>query len=366
MKLIKGFNCLGPTHKMFFISTAFSSLFTIYLLLDFVPQIFYGILVSSTTLVLSGIFLIKFAAYPRKWQIGEILLLILTFITVFHLPSHFIASARITYRKKWKDDLLLKIDNFLLGWLFQDGQISLYIDKNNFLGPHTTFGRFLNNSLMIFYFFYYLIPYITMHFINLANCGKEIIFRYLNKGLRSPTHMKRWNNTLFLFGVYLLTCVFVFFTNTLMPASSPRQYLKSKYVHPLQLSGLAKYLNKKSKDDKSANSFPSGHVAEVFSIGLSYIGMKNYLIGVTVIICSILIGLATVFLRYHYFCDIIAGIFASCLSFFINYYFGYKKYLNLLEKENAKINKTIIIDNQSPDSKGHITLAEESENKPKV
>ena len=361
---MKGFNCLGPTQKMFFISSIISSLLTLYLLFDFVPEIFYGIMVSSTTLILSYIFLSKYAAYPRKWQVGEILLLILTFITVFHLPSHFIATSRITFRKELKDDQLIKFDNLLLGWLFQDGQVSLYIDKNNFLGPHTTFGRFLNNSLQIFYFFYYLIPYISMHFLCLANCGKEIIFRFLNKGLRSPTHRKRWNNTLFLFGVYLLTCAFVFFVNTLVPASSPRKHLKDKFIHPLKLSGFAKYLNKKCKDDKSANSFPSGHVAEIFSIGLSFIGMKNYFIGVTIIICAVLIGLATLFLRYHYFCDILIGIVLSCLSFVINYYFEYKKYLNVIEKEGEKVTE-ISIDGQGADSKGHITLAEETENKTK-
>ena len=361
MKIIKGFNCLGPTHKMFFVSTFISSLFTLYLLLDFVPEIIFGIIFSSTTLILCYIFLTKYAAYPRKWARGEILLLILTFITVSHLPSHFIASSRITYRKELKDDKLVKIDKFLLGWLFEDGQISLYLDKNNFLGPHTIFGRFLNNSLQIFYFFYYLIPYITMHFINLANCGKEIIFRFYNKGARSPTHRKRWNNTLFLFGSYLLTCVFVFFVNTLVPASSPRKFLKGKFIHPLQLSGLSKYLNKKCKDDKSANSFPSGHLAEIFSIGLSYIGMKNYLMGITIIICSILIGLATLFLRYHYFCDLLAAALLAILGFLINYYFGYKKYLDSLEK----INSEIIIDNQGNNTKGHITLAEETDNKQK-
>ena len=367
MKLIKGYRCLGPTHKMYFISILVSSILTIYFLFDFVPEIIYDILVTSTILILCYIFLAYYAAYPRKWAIGELILLILTFLTVFYLPSHFIASSRITYRKKLKDDSLIKIDKFLLGWIFPEGQLSLYLDKNNFLGPHTNFGRFINNSLQIFYFFYYLIPYITMHFINLANCGKEIIFRYQNNGLRSPTHRKRWNNTLFLFGVYLLTCVFIFFVNTLVPASSPRKHLKDKYIHPLILTGLGKYLNQKCKDDKSANSFPSGHVAEVFSIGLAYIGMKNNLTGIIVVICSILIGFATLFLRYHYFCDVIIAIILSYLSFFINYHFGFKKYLISLEKEkeNEKINSVISIGNQGPDVKGHVTLQEESDIKPK-
>ena len=363
MNVIRGFSCLGPTHKMFFISTAISTLFPIYLLFDYVPTIFYDILVSTTTIILGYIFLSKFAAFPKKWAKGEILLLIFTFITVFHLPSHFIATARITIKKPIKDDLLMKIDKYLLGWLVPDGQVSLYIDKNNFIGPHTTFGRFLNNSLQIFYFFYYIIPYVTMHFINLANCGKEIIFRYLNKGYRSPTHKKRWNNTLFLFGVYLLNCVFIFFVNTLVPASSPRKHLKEKFIHKLELTGFPLYLNKKCKDEKSANSFPSGHVAEVLSIGLSYLGMKNYLIGTVIIVFTILIGLATLFLRYHYFCDILMAVILSYLSFLINYHFGYKKYLNK-EKQRENLSNEVTINNEQTtnEPQGHITLAEEVDN----
>jgi hypothetical protein len=87
-------------------------------------------------------------------------------------------------------------------------------------------------------------------------------------------------------------------------------------------------LNKKCKDEKSANSFPSGHVAEILSIGLSYLGAKEYGIGLIVIFNAVLIALATLFLRYHYFCDIIMAIFLAFLSFELNYFFGYKKYLN--------------------------------------
>jgi membrane-associated phospholipid phosphatase len=361
MDLIRGFYSIGPTYKMFFISTLISSMLVVYLMFNIVPEIGYSILVSSTIFILSYIFLAKYAAFPKKWKIGEVLLLILTFITVFYLPAFFINSSRVAVKKELKDDKLIKLDKLLLGWLFQDGQVSIYIDKNNFLGPHTIFGRFINNSLQIFYFFYYLIPYVTMHFINLANCGKEIIFRYQNNGLLSPTYKKNWNNTLFLFGTYLMTCFFVFLTNTLVPASSPRKYLKEKFVHPLILNGFAKFLNSKCKDDKSANSFPSGHVAEILSIGLSYLGMRNYLIGVIVIICSILIGLATLFLRYHYFCDILMAVILSCLSFVINYYFGYKKYLNSINNEKYKDINDVKVLNDS-ETKGHMTFTEEINN----
>ena len=354
MNLIGGFCSLNPIYKMFFISSTTSCMLTVYFFFDFVPEIGYGIMVSSVIIIMSIIYLTKFASYPSKWKIGEIYLLILTFITVFHLPSHFITAARITFKREHKDDLLMEIDKYLLGWLVKDGQISLWIDNNDIIGPHTIIGMFINNVLQIIYFTYYVIPYITMHFINLLNCGREIIFRYQNNGLKSSSYSKNWNNTLFLFSVYLLTCVFVFFVNTLMPATSPRKHIKEKFKHPLTLSGFGKFLNSKCKEERSANSFPSGHVAEVLSIGLSYIGTKEYYMGISIIFFSIFIGIATLFLRYHYFCDILMAIFLAFLSFLINYYFGYEKYY----KNNLKM-KNVIIVNNLHESKEEIAFSEE-------
>ena len=101
MKLIKGFNALNPSQKMFFISAFISSIYTIYLLFNFVPDTLWGVLVSSTTLILSYIYLSNYASDPNKWKVGDILLLILTFITVFHLPAHFLGTSRITIKKEF-------------------------------------------------------------------------------------------------------------------------------------------------------------------------------------------------------------------------------------------------------------------------
>lgn len=100
MKLIEGFKALNPAQRMFFISAFISSIYTIYLLFDFVPDTLWGVLVSSTTLILCYIYLSDYANYPNKWKIGDILLLILTFITVFHLPAHFVGTSRIAYKKR--------------------------------------------------------------------------------------------------------------------------------------------------------------------------------------------------------------------------------------------------------------------------
>ena len=346
MNILKGFKFLNPIYQMFFISTLISCFFTIYLVAHLEIETLYSVMVSSVTLIMMIIYLTKFAAYPFKWKKGEIFLLILTFITVFHLPSHFVSAGRISYRREKKDHLLIKIDKYILGWLVKEGKISAWIDNNDYIGPHTYFGQFINNSLQIFYFFYYLIPYVSMHFMSLLNCLREIIFRFKHDGFKSTSHKKNWNTTLFVFGVYLLTCVFVFFVNTLVPATSPRKYLKDEFTHPLKLSGFGKYLNKKCKDERSANSFPSGHVAEILSIGLAYNAAKNKIAGQLIIFFSVLIAISTLFLRYHYFCDIIMAVFLAFLSFGINYFFGLKRYRKY-NKEHERISKIL---NDSPDT----------------
>ena len=346
MKILKGIKFLNPIYQMFFISAFISCFFTIYLVAHLEIETLYSVMVSSVTLVMLIIYLKSFAAYPLKWKKGEIFLLISTFITVFHLPAHFVSAGRIAYRREKKDDLLIEIDKYMIGWLVKDGKISLWIDNNDYIGPHTMVGKFINNSLQIFYFFYYLIPYISMHFLCLLNCLREIIFRFRHNGAKSSSYKKTWNSALFVFGVYLLTCVFVFFVNTLVPATSPRKHLKNEFKHTLSLSGFGKYLNKKSKDERSANSFPSGHVAEILSIGLAFYALKIKFTGKLIIFCSFLIGISTLFLRYHYLCDIIMAIFLAFLSFGINYYIGLRRYKNHI-KEYERIKRVM---NDSPEN----------------
>jgi len=346
MKIFRGLKTLNPIYQMFFISTLISCFFTIYLVAHLEIETLYSVMVSSVTLIMIIIYLTKFAAYPSKWRKGDIFLLILTFITVFHLPSHFVSAGRISYRRKKKDDLLIEIDKYILGWLVKDGKISLWIDNNDYIGPHTLVGKFINNSLEIFYFFYYLIPFVSMHFMSLLNCLREIIFRFKHNGLKSCSYKKTWNSTLFVFSVYLLTCVFVLFVNTLVPATSPRKHLKDEFTHPLGLSGFGGYLLIRCKDDKSANSFPSGHVAEILSIGLSYYATKDKFTGKLIIFFSVLIGVATLFLRYHYFCDIIMAVILALISFRINYYFGLRRF----RKYNREHERKFKIMNDSPES----------------
>ena len=161
-----------------------------------------------------------------------------------------------------------------------------------------------------------------MYVMLYANCVKETIYRCLNNKKISVTYNKNWNNILFVFGVYHLTLYVVFTINSLIPAGSPRIYIKEDFYNPLTLTGFAKFLNRVCKDSKSANSFPSGHVAEPLSIALSLLGIKWKITGIIVLICTILMCWATLFLRYHYFIDIVFSVLIAMGTYFIGKYFG--------------------------------------------
>ena len=113
----------------------------------------------------------------------------------------------------------------------------------------------------------------------------------------------------------------VFILNILIPAISPRLYLKKNYKHKLILSGFAKLLNKICKDNNSANSFPSGHVAEPFSIAFSMIVIGHFKIGMFCFFFSCLIFIAILFLRYLFFSDALFGTFIGFFSFILIYFF---------------------------------------------
>ena len=257
-------------------------------------------------------------------------------VMIFHLPSYYLSSSRITYKMRKKDESIVKIDSYILDWIFKYGQLSLYLDNNNYIGPHTTIGQLINNILQIFYLFYYIIPYLSLYAIFEANCIKEIIFRYINKGQKSCTYISHWKNTFFIFGVYNLTFIFVFLINSFIPAGSPRKFLEKEYKHKLELSGIAKFLNDTCKDDKSANSFPSGHVAESMCIAFAYFGMGKKKEGYFFFFCSLMIAFATLFLRYHYFVDVLCAISISGFCFFFNYYFGYIQNEDKIYKNKKK------------------------------
>lgn len=290
-----------------------------------------------------------------KWLKDEMKLYALILIIGLELPFYFYASSRIAFKKYFLDEVLLKIDSFLWGRIWPKGQLSLYLDEHEKFGPLTKWGKIINNVLIIFYFTYYLVPYFFVFIIFLRKIIQETIFKYKNNGKKSNSYNNVWSKFFFIASVYSATFLQILLINTLVPAVSPRIYLKDEYKNDIVFIGLNKYFGN-LKDDGSANSFPSGHVAETLCLVLPFIIMKRYFIAGFIFFDSFLIFIATLILRYHYVGDVIVGILNSLISFIICYYGRYafrdmnknKFYKNIpFEDESDLIeNKEILTDSK--------------------
>ena len=331
---------------MFHYSKVYYKIYLIILSLMILESFYFFYFGNSTSIpafilgIISAIIIISFTIKKNKpeWIINEIKLYILIFITILQLPFYFLASSRISSKKQIYDEFLIKIDSSFFGHIFPKGQLSLYLDENKIFGPSTLYGKIINNILIIFYFSFYIIPYYIIFIVLLKKCIQETIYRYNNQGKRSITFYYSWNKFYFTSSVYILTYILILFINTCVPAISPRIYLKNEYKNEIVYFGINKYISK-IKDDNSANSFPSGHVGEVFCFVLPFYMMKYNFIGNIILIISILVCLSTLVLRYHYFFDVFIGISIALISFIICYFIKiiYKdKNQEINEKNNLK------------------------------
>ena len=121
---------LQPMKKVFLLTALMSCCLSIYFLFYFTIELLFSIIVSIMTLLLILIYLLKFENNQKQWLYGEIILCQIMVILIFHLPSYYLSSSRITYKMKKMDESIMKIDTYILGWAFKHGQLSLYLDDN--------------------------------------------------------------------------------------------------------------------------------------------------------------------------------------------------------------------------------------------
>lgn len=317
LKCPKYYSKININKKIFLIIRSVLTIESIYFMSYGNPISLPSFLIGITSLIVTILYI--FSAENSTWKKKEIRLYILIAFSATELYLFFLSCSRIAFKKELMDEAIIKIDEFFLGKIFPRGQISLYLDENKNFGPNKIGGKILNNFLLFFYFTYYLNPYVFIFIILFKNCFQETLYRNKNNGQKSPTYYNSWNKFYFTVSIYIATYIQVFFINVLVPASSPRLFLKNEYKNQLEYFGLNKIFGN-IKDDKSANSFPSGHVAETFCLFLPFLAMKRYAIALFVLIVSLIIGLATVVLRYHYFADVLVGMLNSALSFLICYF----------------------------------------------
>jgi hypothetical protein len=89
------------------------------------------------------------AAVARGLLMGALALSILFYYEGTHGTVHEMREREPDL--KLYDDELLAMDRAMLGWVFPDGQLSLWADENRFIGPTSLIGPLLTEILQIYY-----------------------------------------------------------------------------------------------------------------------------------------------------------------------------------------------------------------------
>jgi len=140
---------------------------------------------------------------------------------------------------------------------------------------------------------------------------------------------KFWRACQHVAATWTFSFMATFLLNTIVPARSPRLHLKNTFVHTLfitkevaegkaQPSAFSQWINRTIHHDDTYGSFPSGHVGETLSVALAAkVAGKKYqskfltFAGNFVMVISVLMATATLWLRYHYFTDVLVAIIVA-------------------------------------------------------
>lgn len=305
--------------KFFYVSTICSCCLSLYLATYLTLLSFIAVALSSVSFSL--VFIIESIKEPKDWKKKEFFKYFLVTTLTFHIIAFYNTSAEICFLSEKKDQLFVDFDTFILGKFFPKGQISLWLDVHPILNPETSLGIFFNTIFQFFYMIYYLVPVISVFGYPLTGVIKETIKLCKNNGVYSDNYDKAWDHLYFFGSCFIHSYMPVIFGNTLFPAWSPRLYLKKEYTRELKFYYLIQKIS--IRKNKSANSFPSGHVSEtcIYIFAMHLFCYKK--LEIFSLICSTMIAMSTVILRYHYFADVCISIAIAFWAFYLVYRFGY-------------------------------------------
>lgn len=167
------------------------------------------------------------------------------------------------------------------------------------------FSPWLTDVMSISYALYFAFPLLIMFFLSLS--GRRRAFRRM---------------------VLCLTFVFIigFLCYVFFPCSPPRYFMPDAYTHPHRLSGIFLYNQLQGMWDGfsviGGGAFPSLHVG-ISSVALIYAYRFRNMTRLNTVIWYLYIPLvtslwvSTVYLRHHWFIDILAGWVVAFLSYFL-------------------------------------------------
>eukprot|EP01103_Thecamoeba_quadrilineata_P020210 TRINITY_DN8554_c0_g1_i1.p1 TRINITY_DN8554_c0_g1~~TRINITY_DN8554_c0_g1_i1.p1 ORF type:complete len:461 (-),score=46.27 TRINITY_DN8554_c0_g1_i1:154-1536(-) len=263
-------------------------------------------------------------------------------ILIFYMGTH--RTIHEMKRSLW-DKELVHLDNFFLGSFFPHGQFAMWTDNNEWIGPNSMIGRlaveFLQWMYVSFFFwcsailvyvglYDYLLTglYITpdqnndddqmMVDVEAFNSEEKqtrsnVVSSYLKVGCWRRIAFRHkpdvWRKLQMLhcciIGAFLLNFTISF----IFPALSPRVYLAEMYRNQLHGLGFGDQLREmmRESDEGTYGSFPSGHVALTWIPALAAMKLGYVYYGRACTVAAVLITFSTIYLRYHYFVDVICA-----------------------------------------------------------
>jgi membrane-associated phospholipid phosphatase len=247
-------------------------------------------------------------------------------IVIFYIGVNVIQKLRYDKDNSilW-DPVLVRYDTYLLGTIFPKGQISLYLDQDQNYGVNTELGHIYSELFQFFYFTYYF----------WGNClGVWLTYKYYSETDKLKKRMCYRLILMFLTswvsGILLNLAI-----NLIVPAVSPRIYLNYEHeIHGFFLCDMIRTLLTNGSVN-TFGAFPSMHSNLSWLVMiLSYQINLKYFKHVSLVV-AVLITIATLIMRYHYFVDFIAGfILAFIVAWFGGFIGGmFNKSLELYEKE---------------------------------
>ena len=245
----------------------------------------WGWLIARYALL--ALVIVSVALYTFGSQSGKLALSVHAFLPVFIIPVIFDSLGDLipSIWPRYLDDILIHIDRGLFG-------VNPTVWMERFIHP------MLTNFLQLAYISYYFIP--------------------ISLGIVLAARKKQNNFDEAIFGIVL--CFYLSYIGYLLfPAIGPRFTLGHLQTTGFQASPMALAIQNALNrlENTKTDAFPSGHTAvALMTLYYAWKSREKVLFWTLIPVVSSLV-ISTVYLRYHYVIDVIAGVLLSTLTIYL-------------------------------------------------
>lgn len=236
---------------------------------------------------LLALMIVSVAFYAFRSGTGKLALFVHTFLPVIIIPIIFDSLGDLIPMiwPRFLDDILIHIDHRLFG-------VDPTVWMERFINP------ILTNLLQLAYISYYFIP--------------------ISLGIVLAVRKKQENLDEAFFGVVL--CFYLSYIGYLLfPAIGPRFTLDHLQTTGFEASPMALAIQNALNrlENTKTDAFPSGHTAvALMTLYYAWKSREKVLFRILLPVVSALI-ISTVYLRYHYVIDVIAGVLLNIVTIYL-------------------------------------------------